>query len=181
VFAHAVTDNLSLVSDALSLYALEEHGFVLELGFYSIGLSQLLIAFLLLGYIQTKHLLACSLFLSLAGFGVIAVALFPTLPPPASINDRLPHIIGAIMQFFFFPLAALALSRNMNNGTFKTYTQVTGLITALLFVTMLVLFVLPSMKDFAYFGLIEKVDILTINLWLILTAFTLRKYNLGLK
>ncbi len=130
VLAHVITNNLSPLSNTLSLYALEEYGFILELGFYSIGLTQLLLAFLLFSHIGVKQALFISSFLILSGAGAIAVAVLPTLPPPASIVDRLPHIIGAVTQFFFFPLAALLLSAHMTGSVTKAYTRLTGFITA---------------------------------------------------
>ena len=179
IFAHIATEDLVLLSDTLSHYALDKHGFVLKLGFYAIGLTQLLLAFLLFGDAETKRSIAVSVFLLLSGLGVIAVALFPTLPPPASLMERLPHILGAVMQFLFFPLSALALAPGMNTGSRKTYTRLTGSITGVLFVIILALFVSPSMKDFSYFGLIEKTDILIINFWLIFMSFTLYKTKAG--
>lgn len=173
VIAHSLSDELPPLSATLSLYALEEYGFILELGFYAIGLTQLLLAFLFFKRTDAKQLKFVSLFLLFAGLGVIIAATFPTLRPPASINDRLPHIIGAVMQFLFFPIAVLLLSAKMQIGNLKTYTKLTGVITVLLFITMLFLFFTPVMKDFGYFGLIEKADILIINLWLILMSFIL--------
>jgi hypothetical protein len=178
VFAHAVTDHMIFASDTLSRYGLEKYGFVLGLGFCCIGLTQFIIAYLLLKQTNDNQLTPVSVFLLLSGMGVIIVAAIPTQLPPASIIDRLPHIIGAVMQFFFFPVALLLLSRKLLGGTFKRYTTLTGITTALLFTVLIILFVSPSMKDFAYFGLIEKVDILAINLWLILMAFVLYKSSL---
>lgn len=175
IFAHVTTDTLNFLSATLSRYALEEYGYILESGFISIGLTQLLLAFLLFNYINVKQLKPVSLFLFFAGIGVIVVAIFPTLPAPASIADRLPHIIGAVLQFFCFPVAVLKLSTKMARGTFKTYTWYTGIVTTVLFIAMLFLFVLPSMKDFAYFGLIEKTNILAINFWLIFMSFIFYK------
>lgn len=181
VIAHVVTDNLAPLSNTLSHYALEEHGYIVELGFYAIGLSQLLLAFLLFSHIKTERLPLASIFLLLAGLGAIIVASFPTLPAPASLVSRLPHITGAMMQFSLFPLAALMLSRKLPVGPFKTYSQLTGIIAAVLFIVMLALFLSLSMKDFAYFGLIEKIDILVINFWLILLSFMLYKSKLNIK
>lgn len=177
---HIATEELTLLSDTLSRYALEEHGYVLTLGFYAIGLTQLLVAFLLFGHAETKRPVAVSVFLILSGLGAIAVAFFPTLPPPATVIERLPHITGAVLQFLFFPLAALTLAPNMKTGSHKAYTWLTGSITGILFVIILALFVSPSMKDFSYFGLIEKTDILIINFWLIFATFTLYKTRLGI-
>lgn len=173
LFSHIVTENLSLLSNTLSRYALDQHGYILVLGFYAIGLTQLLLAILL--FSGSKKPGVDSICLALSGLGVIVVALFPTQLPPATVLERLPHITGAIMQFLFFPLAALALSSKMSHRPRKTYTRLTGSITGILFVIILVLFVSPSMKDFRYFGLIEKVDILVINFWLIFISFTLYK------
>jgi len=173
LFAHIVTNDLNIASDTLSRYALDEHGVILVLGFYAIGLTQLLLAILL--FSGSTKLGFDSICLALSGLGVIVVALFPTQLPPATVLERLPHIAGAVMQFLFFPLAALALSSKMSHTPRKTTTRLTGSVTGILFVIILVLFVSPSMKDFKYFGLIEKVDILVINFWLIFISFTLYK------
>jgi hypothetical membrane protein len=175
IFAHIATDNLELLSDTLSRYALDKHGFLLTIGFYTVGMTQLLIAFLLLRQAETKLSTAASIFLLFSGLGVIIVALFPTQLPPATIAERLPHIIGAIIQFLFFPLATLALAPAIIHRPYKIFTQLTGLVTAFLFVIMLILFFLPSMRDFAYFGLVEKTDILIINFWLIIISLKLFK------
>lgn len=179
IFAHLSTSSLDFLSATLSRYALEQYGYILELGFISIGLTQLLLAYLLFKYSNIKQLYPVSLLLFFAGTGAIIVAVFPTLLPPASLIDRLPHIIGAVMQFFFFPLALFRLLKNMDGGILKTYTRLTGLITAVLFLVLLVLFILPSMENFAYFGLIEKVNILAINFWLITIAFAFYRKQPG--
>jgi len=173
LLAHLTTKDLNLLSDTLSRYALDEHGYILVLGFYAIGLTQLLLALLL--FSGSKNTGFGSSCLVLSGLGVIVVALFPTQLPPATIIERLPHITGAVMQFLFFPLAALALSSKMTACPRKTYTRLTGRITGILFIIILVLFVSPTMKDFGYFGFIEKADILIINFWLIFISFTLYK------
>lgn len=173
VFAHVFTEKLSPLSSTLSLYALEEHGYILELGFCAIGLTQVLLAFILFSQAAEQRLILIPTFFALAAIGAIAVAAFPTLPAPASIADRLPHIIAAVMQFLFFPLAAFMLSFQMKHGFIKAYTWVTGLMTALLFMVMLIFFLSPSLKNFAYFGLIEKIDILAINFWLVFICFVL--------
>lgn len=175
ILVHVITNNLPPLSSTLSLYALEEYGYILELGFYSIGLTQLLLAFLFFSHIGAKQASFISSFLILSAAGAIAVAVFPTLPPPASIIERLPHILGAVSQFFFFPLAALLLSAHMTGSLTKAYTRLTGFITAFFFIIMLVLFFLPAMKNFTYFGLIEKTNILAINFWLILISYVLSK------
>jgi len=173
LFAHLATKDLSLLSNTLSRYALDEHGFILVLGFYAIGLTQLLLALLLFN--GSKNTGVSSSCLVLSGLGVIVVAIFPAQLPPATIIERLPHIVGAVLQFLFFPLAALTLSSKMAARPRKTTTRLTGNITGILFIIILVLFISPSMKDFGYFGLIEKVDILIINFWLIFISFTLYK------
>ena len=171
IFVHITAHGLDHLADTLSRYALNEYGYVLELGFISIGTTQLLLALLLFNYTSTKQLNSISILLFLAGTGAIVVAIFPTLLPPASLIDRLPHITGAVMQFFFFPLATLRLPSYMRSSALKTYTGLTGILTAILFMVLLVLFILPSMEDFAYFGLIEKINILAINTWLISVSF----------
>ena len=150
VTVHVVPTRMNLFSDTISMYALDRYGFVITFGFYCIGVTQLCLA----------------LVLFLAGVGMFVVAIFPTLPPPASIADRFEHLFGALLQFICFPIAVVLLARKLPKGFFQQYTWFTGVGSAALIVLMLALFLIPSLEDFAYFGFIEKIDVVMINFWL---------------
>jgi hypothetical membrane protein len=176
--AHVLKPDLDWVSQTLSMYALDDYGYVINTGFICIGLTQILLAtalFIGKPFDVTK---AAGLLLG-AGLGVLLVAIFPTKAHPADLVSQLPHIIGAIMQFLLFPFAALAIARAMNAGRFKSYSLVTAYATMKLFIVVLVLFFIKFTIDIPFFGLVEKIDILAINLWLIGFAFYTLRHKTG--
>lgn len=166
VTVHVVPTRMNLFSDTISMYALDRYGFVITFGFYCIGVTQLCLALVLFNRYDQGRWKMISAMLLLAGVGMFVVAIFPTLPPPASIADRFEHLFGALLQFICFPIAVVLLARKLPKGFFQQYTWFTGVGSAALIVLMLALFLIPSLEDFAYFGFIEKIDVVMINFWL---------------
>lgn len=169
---HYFRTDLDVFVHALSLYAIGDYGALLESGFYSIGLSQLLIAYIL--YKQNSELFIVSLSLVMSGAGAIIVGLFPAQPVTADLLVRLPHIAGAILQFIFSPIAVLILGRKLTGVNFKRYTLTTGLLSAVMFLIILFMFLLTSRIEFQYFGLIEKFNIFIIAFWLFFMSVKLK-------
>ena len=173
IIIHIIRNDLGFIEVALSAYAIGNGGMILESGFYSIGLSQLLIAGILFAQADVKK--AAALSILLAGLGVIVVGIFPTYIEPVDIAIRLPHIAGATMQFLFFPVALLLLNRNMSAGSFRRYTMTTGVFTAVMFFLVLLLFIVSQRVEIGFFGLVEKLNIVAINIWLLLMSWKLTR------
>ena len=173
IIIHIIRSDLDFIEVALSVYAIGNGGMVLESGFYSIGLSQLLIAGILFVQADVKKIAVLSILL--AGSGVIIVGIFPTYIEPVDIVIRLPHIAGATMQFLFFPLALLLLNRNMSAGSFRRYTVTTGVFTAIMFFLILLLFIVSQSVEIGFFGLVEKLNIVAINAWLLFMSWKLTR------
>jgi hypothetical membrane protein len=152
------------------MYALGNYGYIITSGFYAIAAAQLLLAYPL---IATQH--SAAIYLASAGIGVLLVAVFPASPVPLELVSRLPHTIGALMQFLFFPLAVFSISNRLAAGSFRRYSIFTAYMTAILFIVLLILFVIRTRTGDAVFGLLEKSDILLINLWLIAYAYYMYK------
>ena len=174
IITHLVKIDLDSISSSLSMYALGQYGFIITIGFYSIGLTQVLLSIPLL--VDDRYLLqkgAMSLFC--AGFAVFLVAYFPTKLPPANFLSQLPHVLGAGIQFLMFPLAAMMLSSNMVEGKLKLYSLITGCVTFVFFLIILVLFMsryhMSPPAELPFFGLLEKINIIVINLWLIVFSY----------
>lgn len=165
VLAHLLKPDLNLFSDALSLYALGDSGMLLTTGFYAIAINQGLLALLLLSYDNNRHRIPAILLL-LSAMGALLVAYFPTQANPTDLISRLPHITGAIMQFLFFPLALISIIHS-STTRYSIYTKVTAYLSLLLFCILLLIFFVPEFRDFAYFGILEKLNILIITSWLI--------------
>ena len=171
IIIHIIRSDLDFIEVALSTYAIGNSGMILESGFYSIGLSQLLIAGILFVQADVKKTAAFSILL--AGLGVIIVGIYPAHIVPVDISIRLPHIAGATMQFLFFPVALLLLNRNMMAGRFRRYTTTTGVFTAVLFFLILLLFIVSQRVEIGFFGLVEKLNIVVINFWLLVMSWKL--------
>ncbi len=173
VYLQIIRTDLDVVSDALSLYAIGASGFILETGFYSIGLTQILLASIFVKNKFSRKYSITALFL--AGVGVVIVGVIPTHIEPVDFIVKLPHVVGATMQFLFFPIAILLLYEKMHAGGLRYYTILTGVFTGLVFFMILVLFVISSNIDIRFFGLVEKVDIYAINFWLLVMSWKLSR------
>jgi len=173
VYLQIIRTDLNVLRDALSLYAIGESGFILETGFYSIGTAQILISFL---WLKTDGINKCSIIaLFLAGVGVILVGVFPTHVEPVDSMVKLPHIVGAIMQFMFFPVALLLLLKDLSHNRFRRVTITVGVTTAALFFIVAILFFVSATIEIKFFGLIEKLEIYVIDIWLIYITLKLSR------
>jgi hypothetical membrane protein len=178
IIAHVIRSDLDFFKHTLSYYALGDKGLVQTTGFYSIGLSQILISFVLVKNVAVTRAKYAAVFLALAGVGALLVATFPKQPDTADIILRLPHIAGAIMQFLFFPTALLSLVKAIKKSNYRSYTLYTGLFTAVMFFVVLTLFILKHKINIPVFGLIEKIDILAVTCWLIFISYVMTRTSL---
>lgn len=170
VITHLVKTELNWLSDTLSRYAIGDNGLIITIGFYCIGLTQVLLA------ISFKRAAGVAInkgpwLLCGAGLGVFIVALFPTQPPSADMLTRLPHIAGASAHFLLFPLAVLVLTPSLKVGHLKKYSFITGYVCLFFFVLLMVLFLMKPWVDIHFFGLLEKINIVMINAWLIVFSY----------
>lgn len=170
VISHALKTDLNWINDTLSQYALGENGFIITVGFYCIGLTQVLLAssFMSLHRASTSK---GSLLLFAAGLGVFIVALFPAQPATVDMFTRLPHIVGASAHFLLFPLAVLVLRSSLHQGSLRRYSLITGRVCLCFFIVLLVLFFIEPWFGIPFFGLLEKVNILIINTWLLVFSY----------
>ena len=170
IAAHLLKTELNWLNHTLSQYALGEHGLIITVGFYCIGLTQILLAISFMIFNQAT-ISKGALLLFTAGLGVFVAALFPTQPPSADMLTRLPHIAGASAHFLLFPLAVLALTPSLDAGRLKSFSFMVGYVTLIFFIVLLALFVMKPIIDTPFFGLFEKVNILIINIWLLVFSY----------
>lgn len=170
VISHVLKTELNWVNDTLSQYALGYNGFIITIGFYCIGFTQVLLAssFMNLHRASTSK---GSLLLFVAGLGIFIVALFPTQPASAEMIGRLPHIVGAGVHFLLFPLAVLVLTPSLHKGLLRRYSFITGYVSLLFFIILLVLFLIKPWFEIPFFGLLEKINVLIINTWLLVFSY----------
>lgn len=173
---HFIKPELNWTSETLSQYALGDGGYIINVGFYSFAIAQFVWAASLV--LQNRMpVIHVPLLFFLAGSGAFLVATFAVQPDSAEMTTRLPHIAGAVMQFMFFPLALMGIKNFIQDGRAKHYTQLTAHITFLLFVIILILFIFKSTPEFQFFGLIEKINILFITLWMVIFPFVSVRSN----
>ena len=63
-----------------------------------------------------------------------------------------------------FPIALFLIARRMEHGVLKMYSVFTAVVTLGLMVTLIVLF---NTKTMSVFGLVQKINILAITVWLL--------------
>lgn len=174
---HFIKSDLEWSMVTLSHYALGDFGYIINVGFYCFATAEIACAALLI-LNSPRSIVYSALFFTLAGIGALLVAVFPVQPPTADIATRLPHILGAIMQFMFFPLALFAIDSYLVDSHMKSYTRLTGYVTFIFFVILLSLFIVKSKYQFPYFGLLEKIDIVLITIWLIIFSYLSIRSNI---
>lgn len=169
-FIHFIEPELDWVSTTLSWYAVGDSGYIIAVGFYIFAGAEIACSALLV-LTARMSIFYGPLFFSLAGIGALLATLFPVQSLTVDLVTRLPHIIGAIMQFLFFPLALFAINNGITDGRFKYYTRLTANITLVFFVVLLSMLFLRSEIEFSFFGLLQKIDIFLITSWVIIFSF----------
>jgi hypothetical protein len=167
---HLIKYELDWISTTLSWYAVGDKGYILATGFCLFASAEIACCVLLVLKARLPILYG-PLFFLVAGIGALLATVFPVQSPTVDLVSRLPHIVGAIMQFMFFPLALIAIYNYIQEGRIKRYTRLTATVTSLLFVVLLLLLFLRPIYEFAYYGLLQKIDILFITLWMVIFSF----------
>ncbi len=165
------------MSSTLSWYAIGDSGYIINLGFYCFAVAEIACAALFV--LNTRlSIISGPLFFWLAGIGALLVAIFPVQSPTAEVVSRLPHVLGAIMQFMFFPLALIGIKDCIQDGRLKRYTRLTANVTAVLFVILLSLLFLRPVFEIAFYGLMQKTNILFITSWMVVFSFVSIRSNI---
>jgi len=167
---HLIKFELDWVSTTLSWYAVGDHGYILAVGFCLFAGAEIACSVLLVLKARLP-VLYIPLFFSVAGMGALLATVFPVQSPTVDLVSRLPHITGAIMQFMFFPLALIGIYKYMQGSRMKRYTRLTAAVTSVFFVVLLILLFLRPIYEFTYYGLLQKIDILLITLWMVIFSF----------
>lgn len=174
---HLIKYELDWVSTTLSWYAVGDKGYILAAGFCLFASAEISCSVLLVLKARLPILYG-PLFFSVAGIGALLATVFPVQSPTVDLVSRLPHIMGAIMQFMFFPLALITINNYIQEGRVKRYTRLTATVTSVFFMVLLLLLFLRPIYEFAYYGLLQKIDILFISLWMVVFSFISMQSNI---
>lgn len=167
VLSHFLKLDLRFKKDALSKYALGTYGWVISIGLYSIGLVQIVLAFAL---VNAFGFSSGNMLLVLTGIGAMVVALCKMEHPRETFRGYV-HIFGAGIQFLFFPFALLQLSGYFLGSTLYTLTLMICSLNFLSVGFILFFFLTNTTHESRYFGLIQKTNIVSMNLWVVLVSF----------
>jgi hypothetical protein len=171
----------SIVETAMSAYAVGQYGFVETIAFAFDGLAILaLSAGLLMSVSAAGRSRAGLILLGLAGAGRILEALFPTDVPPGAV-PRTPagvvHIVVAFAVFVLVVVAALLISRRLGKDPGWQAYRRPAMPLAWASSATLGLFLLQSLVSRGaghYFGLFEKIFLVSWHIWVLMTASQLR-------
>lgn len=174
---HLIKYELDWVSTTLSWYAVGDNGYILAAGFCLFAGAEIACSVLLVLNARLPVFYG-PLFFSAAGIGALLATVFSVQSPTVDLVSRLPHIMGAIMQFMFFPLALIGIYKYIQDGHIKRYTRLTATVTSVFFIILLTLLFLRPIYEIAFYGLLQKIDILFITLWMIMFSFVSMRSNI---
>jgi hypothetical protein len=169
ILIHFLKHNLDAAFYPLSLYAIGKYGGILIAGLLAIGLAEMLISLSL--YHKNSVLSRVSaICLFIAGIGAMMVAVFKMDYTGIRTITGSFHLLGAAVQFVFFPAAVFLYSFNMKNRVMKSYSRITGAATFILLIAIAFILILEMTEEIGIYGLIQKTDILFISAWLLVAA-----------
>ena len=167
---HLLRSDLKTTKDVLSKYAVGSSGWLLTIGLYSMGFSQILMSFALMNVYGISLGFQT---LGLAGIGIVLVAVFKIeFSKKKSIRGLL-HNLGAGIQFLFFPISLLLLAETFENSTLLAFSNTIGSTTLLLCLIIAYIYFGRLTDNLEYFGGIQKLNVLLITIWMVLTSATL--------
>lgn len=162
VIVHIVRDDLSLWHRTLSIYAVGPAGWVLTLGFYSIAITQFLIAFRLYQLRRTAGDLLAVAVLVLAAIGILLVAIYP-------YPIRLPHNSGAALQLGLFPVFLLLHVTVRRHDPLRRFTVVCALLSTAFF--LLLVWNGETDYNLGTTAMAQKAQIMVNTLWLLVYSW----------
>jgi len=168
IVVHIVRDDLSLWHRTLSIYAVGPAGWVLTLGFYTIALTQFLIAFRLYQLRRSAGDLLTVAVLVLAAIGILLVAIYP-------YPIRLPHKSGAALQLGLFPAFLLLHWVWRRDDPLRRFTLVCGLVSVAFF--LLLVWNGETDYNMGTTAMAQKCQIFVNTLWLLVYSWQLPAHH----
>jgi len=176
VLVHLTNPSINPIRFPLSQYALTSNGILLATGFFMIGTAELITG--LLVYFENKSrnrgLAFCT---GIMGLTAILTGIFPMDLPPERTLPGILHIYAAIVQFVFFPVSLLlyGISHSRQTGRMFSLWPVIFTVVLLLFIVYIVF--TENLVLLNYYGLLQKLYIFLITMWLVLIAYRVIKSN----
>ena len=175
IIAQLLPPHYSVISQAESLLAVGPYGYIMDVNFVVRGLLSLsfIIGFIITVNSKKSQYRIGLILLGIWSIGAFILAFNPAdATPPATIHGTI-HQITALITFFGGGFGILALSLRMRTeNKFKEITKYTLPLSILSVISPVVLF---SHLLLSYFGLIERIFLASILLWMLIISGHLLK------
>jgi hypothetical protein len=169
-----------LIRDSISSLALTRLGWLQTIGFLAIGLLvEIFVAGLLFNIRRMRGFHLSIGLLVFFGFGMLLIGAFRTDPigGPDTIEGTI-HGFTATGVFWLFPIAILVIAPSLKNDPnwrdLFTYTIVAGVLGFILVILIGVL-----QDDIAWFGLLERILVANMIIWVEVAAIKLLRLSVG--
>ncbi len=174
VLVHITNSDINPVRFPLSRYGIAPNGYLLSIGLFMIGLAEIITGILIYNVdsIYRKWLMFLLLFIGVTAFitAILPMDIEPVRTIPGTI-----HNYTAGIQFVLFPVAALLYGFRHRSFSARLFSISIGFTVVIIlpFITFTVFTENPVI--FPFYGLLQKVYILMILLWLgVIATFKLR-------
>ncbi|MDP4011206.1 MAG: DUF998 domain-containing protein [Candidatus Roizmanbacteria bacterium] len=170
ISVHWFRKDLSAQKNALSEYALKEKGWILTIGLFSMGVSQVTLAIFLL---YNLGLLYAGILFLIAGIGPIITAAFKTQPIKSKTFTGYMHDFGAGIEFIIFPFALLVIGSSTTNGYLQLVSFIFSFFIMLFSLIIIYIYLQGLTEKTTYWGVIQRINIYTITLWMLVSSYLL--------
>lgn len=165
-------ENYSFISGSISSLALTRIGFLLVIGFMAIGLLvEIFVAGLLYNIRHHRGFHLGIAMLVFLGFALLLVGAFRTDPvgAPDTVEGTI-HGLAAFVVFWLFPIAILVLAPSIKRDTAWTSLHRYTIIAAIL--ALILALLATFIKDhISWFGLLERLLVANLIIWVGTAAF----------
>lgn len=164
---HLIRSDLSFSKDPLSKYGIGDKSWLLSIGFLAIGFAQISLS---VGLTNFYVFSLGNMLLIIAGIGAVVVSIFKMELLKTTVAGYI-HALGAVIQFSLFPFALVILNNLVAEVTLSFFTIAVYCINFLLIAVMSAFVVARKVHNSAYFGLIQKVNILIMSGWVLVISW----------
>lgn len=167
-----VYDTMDFLKTPLSPYATGEFWYVVSSGLLLIGCCYFILACLFIKSEQENPagIKAGSYLLIVTSICTFFLTIFYTdISPTSTVRGHI-HVISAHLHFIFLPLAIIVISLNLRGTFWKKYKVYSFWFAILLIIVGLTLIFKRGLGIDQYSGMIQKIVIFAIIVWVILSA-----------
>ena len=175
IYIQIANPEINWIRYPLSRYYYTHDGYILVTGLFLIAISEIFTAQLIYKErVPENNWLRILVFFM--GLSALIIAIFPmNLIPEKSVHGFV-HMIAAAVQFFLFPVVTIYYGIQKGRSQLGFIYLIYGVVSSFVLLDILRILVTLAPVDQIYYGLIQKIYILLIVIWLIMISLsTLQK------